>query len=318
MMHPLKIFGALAVCLLGATADAAQLPGVIDIPGARVVPESLSSDARGYIYIGSMATGTIYRAEPGSAVAKSWIEPDTNGLNGILGVLADDASSTLWVCSLGGQVAPGATTPAAPSALHAFHLATGKPRARYALPTASAVCNDIAFDAHGNIYATDTGNMQVVRLPRGAQALEVWSSADAYGTKGGVLDGIAVLRDAVYVNTLVTSKLYRTMIAPDGKAGATSEVQLRRALDRPDGMRSFGADALLIVEGGGPGRLSRIDFKDGHVSITTLKEGYADNAVAVTVVGEIAYVLEAQFRAQRDPEYKPKPFRATAVYVGKP
>ena len=40
--------------------------------------------------------------------------------------------------------------------------------------------------------------------------------------------------------------------------------------------------------------------------------------VAVTVVGQTGYVLEAQFKARRDPTYVPKPFKATAVHVGKP
>jgi hypothetical protein len=53
--------------------------------------------------------------------------------------------------------------------------------------------------------------------------------------------------------------------------------------------------------------------------VTGLKEGYPDRAVAVTVVGETAYVLEAQFKMIKPPpDYKPNPFHATAVHVGKP
>ncbi len=170
----------------------------------------------------------------------------------------------------------------------------------------------------GNAYATDTTNMQVVRLPKGGSALEVWSTADAYGPKGGVLDGIAVLGDRVLVNTLATSKLFATPIGKDGKAGSTVELKLDRALERPDGQRSFGKSSLLVVEGGGGGRLSKVDIQGDAGKVTTIKEGFPDGPVAVTVVGTTAYVLEAQFASMRPPKQgeappAPKPFKATAV-----
>jgi hypothetical protein len=61
-------------------------------------------------------------------------------------------------------------------------------------------------------------------------------------------------------NTLQTSKLFSVPIAVDGKAGDIIEVKLDRAIENPDGMRAFGTDSVLIVEGGGKGRLSRISL----------------------------------------------------------
>ncbi len=57
--------------------------------------------------------------------------------------------------------------------------------------------------------------------------------------------------------------------------------------------------------------------------MTTLKEGFPDGPVGVTVVGTTAYVLEAQFASLRPPQGgaappPAKPFKATAVEVGKP
>lgn len=307
----------MAACLIGGGVAAAAPPAEIHIPGDRVVPESLTSDKQGVIYIGSIVARTIFRVEPGSDTAQPWIQPGTDGMQGILGVFADDASKTLWVCSISDPAPPDGPPPP-PSTLYAFDLKSGSPKGKYPLPTAGAVCNDIAVGRDGTAYVTDTANMQIVSLKPGAKALEVWSADEAFGPKGGVLDGIAVLKDAVYVNTLATSKLFRAPIQRDGKAGAATEVKLDRALERPDGMRSFGKNKLLIVEGGGPGRLARIDFNGEEGALTTLKEGYPDNAVAVTVVGETGYVLEAQFKVRRDPTYKAKPFHATAVHVGKP
>lgn len=312
-----------ALCAIGMTmvaslALAAGLPSEIHIPGERVVPESFTSSKSGVIYIGSVAARTIYRVPAGGDTAAPWIQPDTEGLRNIYGVFADDASGTLWACS-NGTAAPVGEPLTAPGELFAFDMKSAKLKGRYPFPTPGATCNDIAVDAKGTAYATDTPNMQVVSLKRGAKSLEVWSEPGAFGPKGGVLDGICVLRNTLFVNTLATSKLFSVPIERDGKAGAATEVRLDRALDRPDGMRSFGKDKILVVEGGGVGRLSRIDFVREEAKVTTLKEGFPDNPVAVAVVGETGYVLEAQFKARRpDPAYTPKPFHATAVPVGKP
>jgi hypothetical protein len=98
-------------------------------------------------------------------------------------------------------------------------------------------------------------------------------------------------------------------------------MKLDRAIHNPDGMRSFGKDSVLIVEGGRKGWLSRIKIAGDSGQVTPLKEGYPDGAVSVTVVGTTAYVLEGQLDAlfgKPDPNLVSKPFHATAVEVGNP
>jgi hypothetical protein len=163
--------------------------------------------------------------------------------------------------------------------------------------------------------------MEVVRLRRGSTQLEVWAGNGGFGAKGGILDGISVLGSRLFVNTLNTSKLFVVPIDADGKAGAITEVKLDRAINRPDGMRAFGKDSVLIVEGGGPGALSRIKISGNSGQVTPLKEGFPDGPVAVTVVGTTAYVLEGQLKllfGPPDPSAPSKPFHATAVEVGNP
>ena len=92
-------------------------------------------------------------------------------------------------------------------------------------------------------------------------------------------------------------------------------------IHNPDGMRSFGKDSVLIVEGGGEGWLSRIKIAGDSGKVTSLKQGYPDGAVSVAVVGTTAYVLEGQLVAlfgPPDPHRVEKPFHATAVEVGNP
>lgn len=86
-------------------------------------------------------------------------------------------------------------------------------------------------------------------------------------------------------------------------------------------MRSFGKDSVLIIEGGGPGALSRNKITGDSGQVTPLKQGYPDGPVAVTVVGTTAYVLEGQLKllfGPPDRSAQSKPFRATAIEVGNP
>jgi sugar lactone lactonase YvrE len=319
----------LAACaLLGAAgaglAAAAAPPSQIVIPGERLFTESLTSAKDGSVIVGSIGKQTIFRAKPGAASAEAWIQPGTNGLVSVFGVFADDKSNTLWACSGTPPFGPpqAGAPPPTPAALFAFDLKSGAPKGKYPLPTAGAFCNDIAVGPDGSVYATDAANMQVVRLKKGGAELEVWAQ-DGFGPKGGLLDGIAVLGNRVLVNTLFTSKLFSVPIEKDGKAGAATDVKLDRAIERPDGMRSFGKNSLLVIEGGGGGRLSKVTLEGDSGKTVALKEGFPDGPVAVTVVGQTAYVLEGQLAGMRGPPgggtpAPAKPFTATAVEVGKP
>jgi len=327
-MRAAKYAGLVSLGLAAAVSQVlAATPAEIVIPGERLATESLTSSRDGTVYIGSVGTGQIFRARPGAAMAEPFILPKTNGIGAVFGVFADEKANVLWACS--GTLAvgppPAGAPPPPPSALYAFDLASGAPKGKWNMPTAGAFCNDIAVGSDGTAYASDTQNMQVARLKPGAQSLEVWAGADgAFGPTGGVLDGISVLGDTLLVNALRTNKIFSVAIGKDGKPGKVNEVKLDSGIEGPDGMRSFGASALLVAEGGGGGKVSKIVLNDAKTEgkHTVLKAGFPDGPVAVTVVGENVYVLEGQLAALFAPPGTPapaaKPYKATAVPVGKP
>ncbi len=184
------------------------------------------------------------------------MQPGTDGLQSTFGVFADSKSNTLFTCSNAFGGAPGAA--AAPATLYAFDLKTGAPKGHYPFVTKGALCNDIATTADGLTFATDTSNMQVEVLKKGGTALEVWAGADGgLGKKGGAVDGISILGHRAIVNELSASKLFSVEINKDGTAGTPVEVTLDRPISRPDGMRSFGKSAVLIIEGGDGGKLEK-------------------------------------------------------------
>jgi hypothetical protein len=326
MSKPSRKIGTLALSVVtaavaGCASMAPSLPPAppqIVVDGERVFPESMTSSADGSVFFGSIGNKMIYRAAPGADKAEPFVQPGTDSVQSTFGVFADSKTNTLWACSnlLGPPGGPPAT-------LYAFDLKTGAPKGHYPFVTKGALCNDIATTADGTAFATDTNNMQVEVLKKGAAALAVWVGADgSLGKRGGAVDGLSVLGHRVIINELAASKLFSVDINQDGSAGTPVEVTLDHPISRPDGMRTFGKSAVLIVEGGEGGKLEKVTFDGNNGKVELIKQGYPDGPVAVTVVGTTAYVCEGQLGAMmRRPGTaapEPKPFKATAVEVGKP
>jgi sugar lactone lactonase YvrE len=297
LLSMLVIMGA-GVCF------AAPPPSEITIPGDRPFPESVTSTSDGNIYVGSVAKHMVFKVAPGAATAEPWISPGANGLLEVLGVLADQRSGTLWVCSTTMSGEGGQT------ALKSFDLKSGKPKGSFPFPGEKSFCNDIAVGPDGTTYVTDTRNPRILKLKPGGAALEVWATDDRFDS----LDGIAFGNDTtLYVNTVGSGHLFRIPMGRDGAAGKITQLELSAKLDRPDGMRSNGNNQLLLVEGAG--RLDRISFDGDTAKIEVLKDGFT-GSTAVTRVGNTAWVLEAKLAWLSDPKLKdqdPGPFKLYAV-----
>ena len=318
----------LTTCMLSAAgvfsaAHAAPLPQEILIPGERIFPESTTSGPDGSVYFGSIGQKMIFRAKPGAATAEPFVQAGTDGLESVFGVFADAKSNTLYACSgvpAFGPPQPGAGPPK-PAALRTFDLKTGAVKGTYPFPSAPSLCNDIAVGPDGSAYATDTLGNQVLRLKKGAKELDVWVAKGGF-PPNAALDGISVLGQRVIVNALGASKLFSISIEKDGSAGTPAEITLDKTITRPDGMRSFGKNSVLLIDGANGGELSKVTLTDNSGKVDVIKQGYPDGPVAVTVVGTTAYVLEGQLSGMmRRPGTEPpppKPFHATAVEVGKP
>ncbi|HEX4348278.1 MAG TPA: hypothetical protein VHZ73_11950 [Vicinamibacterales bacterium] len=291
MVLPALALGACAV-LLAATAYAQ--PAEVTINDTMVSPESVTSSADGAIIFGSTTKGNVYRAAKGAAAADVWIQASATGLQRVLGVFADAAHQTLWVCSSaapgrGGAPATGET------GVKSFDLSTAAPKGSYAFPGGTGTCNDMAIDKVGNLYATDTSGARVLRLKAGATTMDQWAADPLLNSA----DGIVVMGDGnVYVNTFGTGTLVKIPIGTDGAAGAPAKLDLSRPLVRPDGMRSVSATRMLLIEG--DGHLDEVSIQATQAEITTLKDGFM-GPTAVTLVGNTAYVLEGRTKVTAVP-----------------
>jgi hypothetical protein len=313
---------------LGIGALAAGLSTPLWAADAVLVPfphdfaESITATSDGTLIFSSFSGGRISHAPKGATEATEWIKPGTNGLLSVLGVLADEASNTLYACSVDasgfGIIVPTGTKP---GALKTFDLKTGAPKASYNMPEGTIagqgpLCNDIVIAADGTAYITDTLSGRILRLKKGGSALETWATDERWNAKGPQLDGIAILDDGnIYANIFEGDGLYRIEIKPDGNAGKVTKLETSRKLYHSDGMRKFGGHSLIQVEGETIGTLDLITISGDSAKVETVQGGF-DGPVSLVQVGDVAYVLDDPLRFLVNPDFAKKvgpPVRAIPV-----
>jgi sugar lactone lactonase YvrE len=258
---------ALAACSDSTTPE----PDLLALPGQAYYPESLSAAADGTLFVGSLTTGEVTAFDPGATEPRTVIAAGAHGVTGVTGVLVD--GDELWLCAVD-------TTFQRPTEVRSFTLA-GEPLDTFPLP-ATQFCNDLAFDATGTLFATDSFGGTIQRL--GASGFETYLEdprfvPDSMGAFG--LDGIAFVGDTLYVNKLDTSELFA--IGPD-----RSIAPLDVTLQGPDGMRADG-NSLLVIEGAG--RLTRVEL---DTLATTTISGDLDMPTGVVLARGSAWVTEGQ------------------------
>jgi sugar lactone lactonase YvrE len=292
------------IAILGCSLQAADRTE-ITFADARIFPESLTSTKDGTLFFGSLGQDSVYRATSRSSKAEVWIQPKSNGLSTVLGVLADEDSSTLWVCASATGGRNGAPV-VGETALKAFNLKTAAFKASYVFPN-NGLCNDIAVAKDGTVYASDTTQGRVLRLKKGANALDVWASDPMLLATA---DGVALLADGhLYVNSVGQGTLLRIPVTADGSAGPIVKLEPSRPLQGPDGMRTVGRMTMLLVEGG---RLDEVTINGDKADVKVLKEGLT-GITAVTLAEGTAYVAEAKLNLRNDATKDPGPFRAIGV-----
>src|SRR5258706_4570478 len=312
--------GALVSSALWMTAAVAG-PLSIALSGAKAFPESITSTRDGTLFIGRLGEGGIVRTNPRSGASALFVAPGASGSRSITGVFADEASETLWACSddlsaLGGTSTGGDRA----STLKGYDLRTGAPKRSIPLPGPQAFCNDIAVDARGAVYVTDSAAPNVLRLPARGAMFEVFASSPQFlppkaGSAG--LDGIAFGADGnLYVTTYAAGGLFRIDV-DRGRAGRVTELH-GAPLTLPDGLRPLGQKSFLLVEG--VGTLDRVDVEGDGFKAVPIRSGFRV-PTSVTRVGLTAWVSEGQLSFFFDRSLKGQspslPFRIYAVPLSK-
>src|SRR5882724_608098 len=271
-----------------AGADAPPITSAldeVDLPGDAFYPESLTATKDGSLFVGSLGGQGIVKIPTDTGVAETFIAPGS--IKNVAGVLADEANGLLYACETDLSAMPYVTD------LRSFDLATGKAKQSYPIKGAG-ICNDLAFDASGNLFVTDLFG-KLYQLAKGAKSLVDWSTdallassaAGGFGSDGVAFDG----KSNLFVNTFSDNRLLRFAIAKDGSAGAVTEIKVTPELGNPDGMRLIDPSTLLVVEGAG--RLTKV-VVSGDKATATVLVNRLDAPTSVTTANGQNWVTEGQ------------------------
>jgi len=320
ILSPARSIWLAALFAIGGTAARAA-PPVIELPGDRAFPESITSTADGTLYVSSLDGGGVFRVPPGQPQAEPWIKPGAYDSRSTFGLLADGNANTLWVCSNDasalGVPGPGSVKG---SFLKGFDLKTGNGKLSAALPGPRTLCNDMALGPDGSVYVTNSFAPQILRLKPGGTQLDVWLTDPQFEPpkNGAGLDGIAFGGDGnIYVNTFTPSEFFRVDVK-DGVAGTVTKLKTSRPLSHPDGLRALQGNRFLMIEG--EGSLDRVTVTGGDVAIETIKDGFVQ-PTGVTWNQNTAWVSEGQLSSLVYPdkgEAPRLPFRVYAVPLSGP
>jgi sugar lactone lactonase YvrE len=307
-MRYLIPLAALVLGLAGCAMVTTRTSAPITIDDSAVYPESVTSTQAGDLIVGSIK-GNLYRARPGEAKAVAWVRPDAaNGLQSVFGVLADEPSGTLWVCSVPNPFAPPVADRVAE--LVALDLASGRVKSRHPFPPPLSVCNDMSVAADGAVYAADTRNGRILVLSPASATLTVYGE----DTLLNGIDGIAFAGDGqLYANNVRTGALLR--IGQQGKSmGRITVLTLSEPLGGPDGMRLVSGNRFVLAEGMA-GRIDEVTIDGDRAIVRALKSGL-DSSPGVTTIGRMAFAIEGKIGYLIDPKLRgqdPGPFTIIPV-----
>jgi sugar lactone lactonase YvrE len=272
---------AACIALLTGVGQAAFAAEIL-IGDEKSSPESLTVAPGGVLIVGSASTPFVYKVRTGSTTAEKFVDASAEGPGTFFfGMLAD--GSTLWTC----QLTPVADTRPVQrhTALRGFDLTTGAQKLRWNLPGDNSTCNDFSVGPDTALYISDTGNGKIYRLPAGASTAELFLE-DTSALRG--IDGLTFLAGTLYVNNVITSKIYRIPIS-GGKAGQPVEIALDQPIKGPDGMRA--ANGKIFVAENGNGRISILTINGDKATVTVIKEGLK-TPTAVEPAGDTLWIAE--------------------------
>jgi sugar lactone lactonase YvrE len=237
------------------------------------------------LIVGSASTPFVYKVRPSSTTAEKFVDASDEGAGTFFfGMLADAATKTLWACQL--TPVPDTMPVKRHTALRGFDLSTGAQKLRWNLPGDNSTCNDFSVGPDRALYISDTANGKIHKLPAGASTAELFLE-DPARLRG--IDGITFLNGTLYVNNVISNKLYRIPVDAPGKAGEPVEISMDQPVKGPDGMRA--ANGKLLLAENGSGKISVITVNGDKAGVTVIKEGHK-TPTAVEPAGDTIWVAE--------------------------
>jgi sugar lactone lactonase YvrE len=214
----------MAAVLIVTTAGAAgHVETVVQFnPDAGQLPEGVTVDKTGNVFVSLSPLGELVKVAPGSGEAEPFgsVPGLQDGDIGLIG-LAVDAPGNVS----GGVFSFNDDLDTTATGVWKFDRKTGVAE-RVPGTKAIQLPNSIAFDKRGTMYITDSITGAVWRVPKKGGSAEPWIVNPLLAGDGSAgfpfpigANGIAVRQNTVYVSTTETGLIVTVPILPDGSAG---------------------------------------------------------------------------------------------------
>ncbi|EMH5179864.1 SMP-30/gluconolactonase/LRE family protein [Serratia marcescens] len=253
---------------------------------AGAYPEGIAWNARaGAFLVSSLRGGQLGLVYPDGRYRRF---STGKGLITTSGMLVDAERNRVLVCNedVGVSLYSATGTRNRVAQVLEFSLDTGALQQTYDLSSLSrgpTLANDLALDAKGNIYVTDSFQPQIYKIDRATRQVSILvrsarlMPADAPAAAQGTqpyLNGIVSHPDGYLIASDYTRGLLWKVTLDN--APAISEIRLPQRLKGPDGLRLKNANELVIVQSfpGEKGSMS------GDVTLLASADGWASAHVA--------------------------------------
>ncbi|HAT2879597.1 TPA: SMP-30/gluconolactonase/LRE family protein [Serratia marcescens] len=253
---------------------------------AGAYPEGIAWNARaGAFLVSSLRGGQLGLVYPDGRYRRF---STGSGLITTSGMLVDAERNRVLVCNedVGVSLNSASGTRNRVAQVLEFNLDTGALQQTYDLSSLSrgpTLANDLALDAQGNIYVTDSFQPQIYKIDRATRQVSILvrsarlMPADAPAAAQGTqpyLNGIVYHPDGYLIAADYTRGLLWKVTLDN--ASAISEIRLPQRLKGPDGLRLKNAHELVIVQSY-PGRKGGMS---GNVTLLASSDGWASAHLA--------------------------------------
>ncbi|PKH88374.1 gluconolaconase [Colwellia sp. Bg11-28] len=262
-------------------------------------PNGITHDKNGALYIGSVVSGNILKKMENGK--QEIIFKETDDVFAGTSLRYDPLTDILWVASpdfLGVTDEEGNVT-RRPHRIAAIDLSSRQLIKIWLIPD-GGFGNDIALDATGGIYVTDSIKDRVYHLSSKSSEFRVLLESKLFtpGRLGPA--GIAVLpNDDLIIGLYSDGGLVQVTQSKNGSSPEIHRLKLKRPLENPDGLHSLPDGRLLVLEGAsksGDGRLSLIDLNtQPPYSVKTLVNDI-ESPLNLTLKGNKLFITESRLR----------------------
>jgi sugar lactone lactonase YvrE len=289
-----RFFAIAALCAaFGADAFAA---GDVRFTAEQAYPEGIAwSAAQHRFFVSSIHQGVIGKVASNGRYTP-FVRDDR--LVSSVGLQFDARRNWVWaaVGDLGNSVRSSAATQGKLAALAAYDATTGERRAYHdlgRLVDGAHFANDLALDASGQVYVTDSFSPVIYRLSATGEA-SVFVRSEWFTGEGFNLNGIVWHADGyLLVNKHNSGELFRisTTGTPD-----IHRVALPEALKGADGLLLLAPDRLALVQNSGADRVVELLSRDGwkSASIASVRKTAGSFPTTAARVGKGYYVLNSR------------------------